>query len=185
MVEKKSNRMSKFDPLAWGMLFFTLWLVTKTIGEPNTSQELVSYAFLIVSGLLFLSIIIPPLARLMTTKTTEQILLPTIFSMSILGFALGWLGSLKDVVGWELHVGILFGFLWLIAYLMVLIRIAPRNLGIALSVICFILGIRVLVAEAAIWEGVILMAIGVIICLVAIRKIPVYWIPIFGDESED
>ena len=54
MVETKSNHMSKFDPLAWGMLFFTLWLVTKTIGEPNTSQEIVSYAFFIVAGLLYL-----------------------------------------------------------------------------------------------------------------------------------
>ena len=136
MEKTESTHVSRFDPLAWGMLFFTIWITTITVGELDTFQGTVSWAFLAVSGTLFLSIFIPPLALIMSTKTAKQIFLPCIFSLMIFGFTIGWIGSLKDISGWEQTIVVIFGFLWLIAYLMVLIRsTASRNLGIAFATI--------------------------------------------------
>ena len=185
MGTAKSSHISQFNPLAWGMLFFTLWLITRTVGELNTPQEIISWAFLAISGILFLSIVIPPLARVMATKAAEEILVPFIFFSSILGFVFGWLGSLKDITGWQINIGVIFGMLWFIAYLMVLTRTAPKYFGIAFSAVFFILGIYVLVAEANIWGGVMLVVIGAILCLVATRILPIYRDSIFGDLQED
>jgi hypothetical protein len=193
MGKAKSIHISRFNPLAWGILFFTLWLKLRTAEELNTSQETISWAFLAVSVILFLSIVIPPLARIMSTKTAEQILIPTVFFLSIFSLIFAWAGDLKDmyeksITGLEIPVGVIFGFLWLIAYLMILthsISIHSRYFGIAFSAVYAIIGIYVIFTEPNKWGGVILIIIGAILCLVATKILKINYPPIFGDGLED
>jgi membrane protease YdiL (CAAX protease family) len=190
MENAKNAHISRFNPLAWGILFFTLWLTLRAAGELNKPQEIISWAFLAVSVILFLSIFISPLARILSTKTAEQLLIPTIFFLSIFGFTFAYAGKLKamfekDLVILETYIATIFGFLWVIAYLLILTRSVSKYFGIAFSAVFFVLGVYILIREANMWGGIIVMVIGVTICLVATRVLPINYPPLFGDKLED
>ena len=174
---------TQFDPFAWGAFFFTLWLILRISGESDIFQDIMSWTFLTVSCALFLSIFIPPLSHIITTKASQQIILPTIFILTPLVFALGFYSSLINMKGVDLNIGIIFGTLWIIAWQTMITRLTNKYFGIGISAIYLIVGIRV-VFEGEVLGGILIMIIGVIQFLVAIRVIPVYRLPIFDNLGD-
>ncbi len=168
---KRENRV--FNPVAWGILFFSFWLSLRTIGEPQDLQIGFSWAFLGLSGILWLSIFVPTLRDILYHKYSVKFFLPIIFYVSIFTFALGWIGSWANVEGYLRTLTIIFGFMWILAYLFILIRITNKPLGIIVSIVFIGLAIYRF-TNGLILAGIMLVIIGIVIFVVALWR-PNIW----------
>jgi len=170
-VDKHENRA--FNPLAWGILFFSFWLSLRTIGEPQAMKIGFSWAFLGFSVILWLSIFVPPLRAILNHKYAVKFFLPIIFYVSIFTFVLGWVGSLANLEEHIRTLTIIFGFLWILAYLFILIRITNKPLGVIVSLVSIGLAIYRFIKGLNL-AGIMLVLIGIVIFVIAIWR-PNIW----------
>lgn len=178
MNNSSPNReTTPYNPIPWGILFFGFWLLLNTTSQFGPIQQGFAWFFLALAGLLWLSIVVPPLGRLFTQPKATSLILPIVFFVSIFGYTLSWLSSLADIEGRTLSIAIIFGFLWIIAYLLVLIRNVPKPAGIAAS--AFLLGIGIFQifkpppAESLL-STVVVIVLGAILLCIAIRRPTLY-----------
>ncbi len=172
-IQKDNKDNGVFNPIAWGILFFGFWLSLRTIGEPQDLQIGFSWAFLVFSVILWLSIFIPPLRDILNHKYSVKFFLPIIFYVSIFAFVLGWIGSWSSLEDCFRTLSIILGFMWILAYLFILIRITNRLPGIVVSVVFIGLAIYRFI-NGLILDGILLVVIGVVILVIAIWR-PNIW----------
>lgn len=108
-----------FNPLASGILFFTLWLTIQALSDLPDFQKSFSWLLFSLSIIVWASIPWGWLRRLLNTENASQIILPLVFELTIAGYIIGWLGILKEVRGTVSTLAIAVGFVWLITYIMV------------------------------------------------------------------
>ncbi|OGO23245.1 MAG: hypothetical protein A2Z28_00715 [Chloroflexi bacterium RBG_16_51_9] len=114
-----SKQDISFNPLSWGILFFTLWLTVQALNTTTSSQKNFSWFFLGLSIIALVSIPWRWLRNLLNSQRASQIILPIVFELTVAGYVIGWVGMLKDVHGAVLALTVAIGFIWLIVYIMV------------------------------------------------------------------
>lgn len=114
-----SKQDMSFNPLSWGILFFTLWLTVQALNTLPDFQKNFSWFFLGLSIVALVSIPWNWLRKLLNTQRASQIILPVIFELTVAGYIIGWVGMLKDMHGAVLGLAVAIGFIWLIVYVMV------------------------------------------------------------------
>lgn len=181
MDNSERKRLSSFDPLIWGMFFFIVWLIVRTLADLTVFMEIISWSFLAISILLFLSIFIPPIAKLMNKENIRSVVMQIMFTLTPLVFALGFLGNVLDVNNIEKNITIIFGILWIIAWQIILVRLAGKILGGFFALLYFYAGINVLITGGNTLGAIFILIIGVIQILVAIKVIPVMRLPIYDN----
>jgi hypothetical protein len=166
-----------FNPLAWGILFFSFWLSLRTIGEIGAVQQGFAWFFLGLAGMLWLSIAIPPLGKSLANPNRTKLLVPIIFFVSMFAYMINLLNSIKYIEGPTLQIAMIFGFLWIVAYLVVLIRNVERNVGISISLSLIGLAVyyfsRPPTAEPLL-SAIILLALGIVLLVTTIKKPAIY-----------
>ena len=135
----QANRSDKpatqFNPLSWGILFFSFWILLQPISEPPAFVQGVSWFFLGMSVLLGLSIVLKKLQNFLNRQGPRGFFLPLVFFVSLFAFAVSlsqsW-GILKEI---PLCISVVGGILWLIAYLLILVRFAAERIGRTIGVV--------------------------------------------------
>lgn len=174
----KDDDNTKFNPLVWGILFFTFWLSLRTIGQLQTLQEVLSWFCLGLSVVLWLSIFIQPLRTVFDKPKARAVFLPVVFFVSIMSFALSLVGSLSDIGGFTRELSLVLGLLWIVAYFLVIVRSATTvritRIASILASLTFVgFGIYRFI-NSQILAGALLVALG-IASLVIIAKRPGMW----------
>lgn len=168
------HESSNFQPLAWGILFFSFWLTLKTIPQSSRMINSLSWLSVIVSGIMWLSLILPPWRRLLNKPTVKFVYLPSVFFISITAYIVGWLGSLSSVKGTDFNISFWFGFVWLITYLLILMRASTRKVGMGGGVLFIAAGVYYL-AKSNIIGGVTLIILGILGISIALKQPKWLW----------
>ncbi len=166
-----------FQPLAWGILFFTFWLSLRTISGIGAVQHRFAWFFLGLAGMLWLSIVIPPLGRFFANPKRTKIIMPLIFFVSLYAYVINWLISIKSIEGVTLEIAVVFGFLWIVAYLLVLISYVPMKFGIGVSSSLIGLAGFYFVKQATaepLLSAIILLSLGIVLLVITIKKPLIY-----------
>ena len=164
---------TEFNPLFWGILFFAFWLSLRTVGQPQDLQIGLSWFFLGLSAILLISIFPIKLRELLNKRYSKKFTLPIVFYGSIFAFVLGWIGSWSSLEGSIRTISVILGFLWIVAYLLILIRITSKPMGIIVSIVFFCLAIYRFV-NILILDGILSMLLGVVVLVIAIWR-PKIW----------
>lgn len=164
----------KFSPLAWGTLFFTLWFTLRTVPKLTVFQSIFSYLLIVFSAVLWLSIIIPWLRVQLNRDSVTTIFAPLLFTMSFIAYTLGWVTNLLKLKGIDFDVSVYFGFLWLILYLLIIIRISNKTIGIIAGLFFVGAGIFYLVKSNEI-GGITLLLVGCIVAWIAASRPKWVW----------
>jgi hypothetical protein len=179
--DNKSNKpATRFNPLSWGILFFSFWVLLQTIPESTACIQGWSWFFLGMSVLLWFSIFVKKLRDFLNRPGPSRYFLPLVFFVSLFAFAVSLSQSwvvLKEI---PLYISVVGGILWFVAYLLILVRLAVeragRTIGIVVSLGIVLVGIRLLITPD-ILAGIVLIALGGIATVIAIRR------PTFGYSS--
>ena len=133
-----------YNPLAWGILFFTMWLTLVTIHGTGKTTTWIPMALLILSILLMLSIFLKILflkifKNDVTTKIFKFIstmIIPLVFEITISGYIIAWIQGVSTLTEPNLTIAIIIGFFWIIIY--VIVGVSHIDVG-WLRLICCIL----------------------------------------------
>jgi len=174
----KNDDNTKFNPLVWGILFFTFWLSLRTIGQLQTLQEVLSWFFLGLSVVLWLSIFIQPLRTVFGKPKVVKVVLLLVFFASIIGFAFSLVGSLFYMKGFTQELSLVLGLLWIVAYFLVIVRSATTiritRIASILASLTFVgFGIYRFI-NSQILAGALLVALGIAALVIAAKK-PGMW----------
>ncbi len=168
-----------YNPISWGILFFSFWLILWTTGISNCWVKGVAWFSLALSVILLISIFWGYLRDLLNKPKAANIVLPLVFTVSMMAYAISWIVSLPDLTGSVFTISFWIGFLWMIAYTIVLTANVDRKIGIVISVALIFAGI-VNLASLLIIQGIALLLLGIILLFAALGKIPLKGkVPIF------
>ena len=127
-----------FDPVSLGTLWFsfalTLWI----------SQQIRVWYIIIIEilfslgSLTFLVAVLSRSMRKFLNTRAAAIVMPLTLAAFVFGFFIGWLPALSQVSGVTLAIIEYFGFLWMIAILLVMFRDVKNELARILFVISFL-----------------------------------------------
>ena len=131
-----------FNPLSWGLLFFSLWLSLKTVDSMvslGPFQRGLANVAIVVSIVMLFSI---PLTiwlrgKLQTILRNANVM-PSIFVITVSVYIMGWLTVIPSLKGLDITLAITIGFLWLVVYGMVAlsrVRYSLMRLGMCLLVL--------------------------------------------------
>ena len=177
--DKNGRKPVSFNPLAWGILFFSFWISLQTIDKLSPLQERIGWLFLVLSAVLFCSIFISRLHNFLIRPGLIGFFIPLIFFISLMGFTITLVQSWPNLEGAFRYIAVIGGVLWLIAYLLVLMRIVAE-----LGRVGFWLGIVICIAligkgiydafTSDVGAGIMLVALGIISIVIVIKK-PSIW----------
>lgn len=177
---KKEKRGTVFDaydfnPLAWGILFFTFWLTLVALPlELNLGQKIVAWSTFGISGILWLSILLRPLREWMKSKRVKEIYLPSVFFISIGGYTISWVSSLPSIQLSNIPFAVYGGFIWLLTCILILVGSSSKKVGIFGSLLFVIAGIYTII-QTNVLGGVILICFGLILLFIAIKRPSWLW----------
>lgn len=163
-----------FNPLAWGILFFTFWLTLKTIPQSSSLQNGLAWASIGVSLILWISIVVRPWREVLAKPRVKRVYLPSVFMISIAAYVVGWVGSFPGVKGTDLSIAVYFGFIWLITCLLILIRVSKRAVGIVGALLFPIAGIYHILNSNPIGGGT-LIVLGIVGSIIAVKRPKWLW----------
>jgi len=163
-----------FNPLAWGILTFNFWLTLQPLEKWDWPQKAIACFSLLLSIMLLLSIVIPPWNRLLDKPKVVRVIMPFLFTISILGYAISWLVKLPQLQGLAFNFTFWVGFLWFIAFAMVLIRNVNRVFGSVVSALLVIIGILYFTIGSNTIGGIFLVVFGILLLLLANRIINIW-----------
>jgi len=112
-----------FNPLSWGVLFFSLWLSLKTVDSVvplGPFQRGLANVAIVVSIVMLVS---TPFTNWLRNKLQTIIrnasVLPVIYVITVFVYTIGFLTVVPSLKGPDVALAITIGFLWLVAYGMV------------------------------------------------------------------
>lgn len=153
---------SKINPLGWGILFFTFWLSIMTI--PSLKGQTVTWLAWVSLGLSIIMLIsIETHVRDWLSKPgIRRYILTGVFYITLLSYAITYVGSVGAVDPTIRPWVIVIGFIWVMVFFCILISRRPRTLGIITCLIFVGFGIYYLTTQqtdsgrlTAIYFGVI------------------------------
>jgi hypothetical protein len=170
-----------FNPLAWGILFFSFWLSLQLFDKLLPLQQGIGWFSLFLSAVLFCSIFIPPLQKLLSKPSLSGFFVSLVFFVLIFAFAITLAQSWPNLadVPHLIYIAVIGGVLWFIAYLLVLVRMVSGLkkvgfwTGIAICIILIGIGIYEAITSDVL-AGVILTALGIGSIAIVIKK-PQIW----------
>ena len=169
-THNQNEESSTFNPFSWGILFFGFWCALKVTEQLTGLQEGISLVALIFSIILLLSIYIPPIREFLNSHKVRNILLPSVFNITVFLYILSWVTSLPSMQGGYMIVALVVGFLWLVTLIIVLVITIPNLIvRVASSLVFFIPGIIYLIRHLF-YEGSYLVILGIILLFVAIKR---------------
>jgi len=179
LSDENGRKSTSFNPLAWGILFFSFWISLQMIDELPPFQQHMGWFFLGLSAALFLSIFCPWLQKLWIKPSVSGFFLPLIFFVSLLGFAISVASSLSNLEGISRAISVFGGVLWFIAYFLVLARVAAelgrRGFWASIVICSALIGNGIYVALTSnVVVGTILVALGIISIVIVIKKLPIW-----------
>jgi hypothetical protein len=133
MSVNKKQSSTDFNPLSWAILFFSLWFTLRSL-HTNT---IFSWILFGMSFILLLSIYLEPLYKIFSQPNAVQMILPTIFILTIAAFIFGVLQVLKDLNNFDQILALSLAFILLGTYLMV--ALARSKKLILRLIICVVL----------------------------------------------
>ena len=178
-TDKNGQESDAFNPLAWGILFFSLWLSLQPFGELSLFQQGIGGFFLFLSAVMFCSIFMKCLRDFLNKPSLISFLLPVIFFASLMGFAFSLVQSWTNLEGTSLYISIIGGALWLIAYFLILIRIVAElgKIGFWMGTVIGIALIGKGIYDAFtsdVVAGIILIALGIGTIVIVVKKPPIW-----------
>lgn len=175
--DEKNREPTLFNPLAWGILFFSFWISLQTIPKSTPVIQGMSWFFLGISVVLWFSIFLKNLQDLLIKPGLRGFFLPLLFFVSLLALAITLTQSWTLLQGVALYVSIIAGILWFVAYILILVRFAAgkigRMVGIVISVVIIGIGIYTLVTSDIV-AGIVLVGLGIASMLIAIFRPPIW-----------
>jgi len=175
--DEKNGGPNLFSPVAWGVVLFSFWISLQAIPGATAIVRGLSWFYFGTSAVLWVSIFSRDLRDLLTRRSLAGFLLPVVFFVSPLAFAIALVQSLGLLEGVAKHLLIAVGNLWMFAYLAVLVRFIAgrvgRIAGIVPSAILIAIGVYTMV-RSDLLGGVILVVLGIILVLIAVFR-PRIW----------
>ena len=111
---------STFNPLSWGVLFFSLWLSLKTVDSMvplgHFQRGLANVAIVVSIVILFLIPLTTWLRDKLQTMLRNANALPIIYVITVSVYAFGVLTVIPSLKGLDITLAITIGFLWLVVY---------------------------------------------------------------------
>jgi hypothetical protein len=170
-----------FNPLAWGILFFSFWISLQIFGELSPLQQGIGWFSLVLSAVLFCSIFILPLQKLLTRPGLSGSFISLIFFISLTGFTITLVQSWSNLEDTPhlLYISVIGGVLWFIAYILVLVRMIAElgRAGFWFSIVpcSAIIGIGLHKAITSdVLAGIIMVALGIGAIVIVIKKPPIW-----------
>jgi len=178
-THKEGEEKYQLNPLSWGMLFFTFWLTLSVLPvEATIWQTILAWFCFGLSVLLLVAVYVPWLRDQYKKRRIEGIVLPIVFEITMAGFVIGFVTSLEGADHAIRSIVVYMGFIWLMTYILILIRASHKGIGILAGVAFFGYGIY-LVAQARTTPntiaGIVSMLIGMIIAYIAIKRPKWLW----------
>ena len=139
---------SKFNPLGWGILFFTFWLSIMTIPglREQTMTLFVAWLSLGLSVLMLISIE-PHLRDWLNKPRVKRHILTWVFYVTFLSFAITYISSVGIVDPTIRLWVIIIGFLWFMVFFIILISKLPKTVGIITCLIFLGFGVYYLISQ--------------------------------------
>ena len=179
-LEDKTNvaegNGDSYNPLAWGILFFTMWLTLVTIHGTGQTTTWIPTALLILSILLMVSIFLKILFNKIfkndvTTnifKFASTIVTPIVFEITVAGYIIAWIQGVAILSEPNLTIAIIIGFFWIIIY--VIVGVSHINVGwlrfvcwiIFLSISIFITVTSNFAKSWPLWVALLALSLGAI-----------------------
>jgi len=178
-TQKEKEEEYELNPLSWGMLFFTFWLTLIVLPvEVTIRQTILAWFCFGLSVLLLIAIYVPWLRDQYKKQRMKSMVLPLVFEITMAGFIIGFVNSLTGTEGFTRNIIGYGGFIWVVTYLLILIRASHKGIGILASVAFFGYGIY-LVEQAknmpSTISGIVGMLIGIVIAYIAIKRPKGLW----------
>jgi hypothetical protein len=171
-----------FDPVSLGTLWFSFALTLWTSQQIRSWQTMIIEILVSLGALAFLVAVFSRSMRMFLNTRAAAIVMPLTLVAFVFGFALGWLPVLSQVSGFVLDVVVYFGFLWVVAMLLVMFRDVKDGLACILFVVFFLIAAVIKFFEhdiVGIIGGITLTCIAVLLYLVATGRLHPY-----GEVSE-
>lgn len=180
----KANNKDKYlyNPMSQGILYFgfalSLW-ASNQINEPQIKG--IAIFFTIISFIFFVAVFCKWVLKL--TKTISKGLAFVTFLAFVYGFIIGWLQTFSQLSGVILQIIVYFGFAWLVAIILTMVKdIKSKRYRVSGSIMVILIllavaGIRFYSQDCI--AGGVLIAIAILIILVAFG-----WLKVYGSILE-
>ena len=159
---------SQFNPLAWGIMFFSIFLSLKTLPETDLNNSL-SFTFLAFSVIMFAAIWSRFLSSIFEIQTVKTIIAPIIFLTSFFGFIFSYIGSISSLDETTRCITIIVGSLWMFTFLILLVINAKREIGLLASITFVGLGVYHFISQDIV-IAIILVVVGLIMAILTWKK---------------
>lgn len=174
-----SEKEYELNPLSWGMLFFAFWLsLIISPVEMSISQIIIAWFCFGLSIILWISIFIPWLRAQYKKTAVKKTIIPIVFEITIASFVIGFISSVSEMNEIIRNIVIYFGFIWVVTYLLILIRASNKGIGIIVSLV-FIVNGAYLISNAKntpdLIAGIVSILIGITSVFIAIRRPKWLW----------
>jgi hypothetical protein len=178
-TQKDKEEKYGLNPLSWGMLFFAFWIALVVLPvEATVWQIRLAWFCFGLSVLLLIAIYVPWLRDQYKKPGIRSIVFPIVFEITVSSFVIGFVTGLTEVAGFIRNIIGYGGFIWIVTYLVILIRASHKGIGILASAVFFGYGIY-LVARAQndpdMVAGILSMLLGIFSGYIAIKRPKWLW----------
>jgi len=145
---KRMADETKINPLGWGILFFTFWLLLMTI--PSVKEQTITWYMAWVSlglSILMLISIAPYIRNWLSQPGRIRYIVMLVFYITLVGYTLTYIASVGAVDTTIRPMVVIVGFAWLMVYICILISKSSLILGIIACLIFIGTGIYYLATQ--------------------------------------
>jgi hypothetical protein len=178
-AQKKKEEKYELNPLSWGMLFFTFWLTLIVLPLKVTIGQIILAWFCFgLSVLLLTAIYVPWLRKQYKKPSIRGMVLPIVFDITMASFIIGLATSLTGTKGVIRYIVVYIGFIWVVTYLLILVRASIKGIGILASVAFFGYGIYLMAQandESHMISGIVSTLIGIVMGYISIKRPKWLW----------
>jgi hypothetical protein len=178
-TQKEKEEKYELNPLSWGMLFFTFWLTLIVLPVKVTIWQIILAWFCFgLSVLLLIAIYVPWLRKQYRKPSIRGMVLPIVFDITMASFVIGFVTSLTGTKGVIRNIIVYVGFIWVVTYLLILIRASIKGIGILASVVFFGYGIYLMAQandEPHMITGIVSTLIGIVMGYISIKRPKCLW----------
>jgi len=161
------------------MLFFSFWLTLITLSVKITIwQTILAWFCFGLSVLLLVAIYVPWLREQYRKPNIKGTVLPIVFDITMASFIIGFVTSLTGTEAVIRNVIVYVGFIWVVTYLLILIRASNKGIGGLASVVFFGYGIYLAAQandESHMITGVVSILIGIVMGYISIKRPKWLW----------
>lgn len=178
-AQKEKEEKYGLNPLSWGMLFFTFWLTLIVLPmEVDIRRIILAWFCFGLSVILLIAIYVPWVRDQYKKASIKSLVLPIVFEITMGSFVIGFITSLDGMSRIIQNIIVYGGFIWVVTYLLILIRASHKGIGVLTSLAFFGYGIYVVgQARNASYTtaGIVAMLIGIVVGYIAVKRPKWLW----------